>query len=227
MTIATLAGCAPASQAEIDYPALARGRAAAAFSLGNWQVTLNVATIGFGPAYFCAAASADSDLCPIALAEYADSAAIDALDPAPRTIGAVHGLTGRIRSVSYDFAISWFPRQTSATPGPGAPGGHSAHFEGKAQKGALAIAFVADVDVTPKNQGARAAAGPPLDADVESDATALTVAVDPAGIFRDVDFDDYAVPPVEGTVVIAKDSRAYNALVHGLTVGAPPTFSWR
>ncbi len=234
LATAGLTACGGPSQTEVDYPALGRGAADGSFKSGAWQVTLLEARIGFGPAYFCAAAAADTDLCPQAVAEVADSATVDALSAAEQPIGAVHGLTGTLRSYRYDLAISWLPRQAAATPTGGAPGGHSARFEGRAhfagprRSASSDLHFVADVDVTPKNQGASAGNGANLAVDVNAAETALTVTFDAPALWQAVDFEDLAAAASpSGEVTLARDSRAYNALVFAMTVGAPPTFSWR
>jgi hypothetical protein len=234
ISAALAVGCGASAQDQVDYAALAQGRTPASFANAGWQVTLLQARIGFGPAYFCAAAAADSDLCPSAVAEYADSATIDALSPAAQPIGTVHGLTGTVRSYRYDYAITWLPRQGAATPSPGAPGGHSAVFQGRAhfagprRTGPSDLHFFAQVDVTPKNQGASVGAGANLAVEVSQASAALTVGFDPQAIWQSVDFEDLAAAASpNGEVTVAPDSRAYNALVFAMTVGAPPTFSWR
>jgi hypothetical protein len=225
---ALLGACGSASQERIDYAAFAKGTATQSFTVEGWEVILTSAKIGFGPAYFCTTAAANQDLCPSAIAELQTSTTVDALDSVPQRIGTIHGLTGRMHSVGYDFAISWFPRMNTATATTGAPGGHSARFEGRAVKAGVTLSFVADVDVTPKNQGALAVQGPALDVEVNGSDVALTIGFDAAAICQGVDFDELAkLAGGSGSLAVAKDSRAFNALVFGLTVGAPPTFSWR
>jgi hypothetical protein len=84
-----VSGCGNTGPAPVSYPVYATGDALAAqgFVVGNWTVTLQVAQVGFGPAYFCATASASGDLCPAAVEEFHDVATVDALDPSPQLLG--------------------------------------------------------------------------------------------------------------------------------------------
>src|SRR5262245_36883458 len=104
-------GCGSTGQESVSYPIVGRGQAAEPFLVDGWEVTLTSARVGVGPIYFCATEGASSELCPIALGEFADAAVIDALDPTPRTLGRIDGFVGEIRSATYDFAYSWFNTQ--------------------------------------------------------------------------------------------------------------------
>lgn len=217
--------CGSTGQDEISYPIYGAGRAPQAFSAGEWQVTLDVARVGFGPLYLCATAAASSSLCPAAVAEWTSAAEIDALDPMPQQLGAVTGVTGALRSATYDFAITWLATQQAATPTAGAPGGHSARFEGQATRGATTLRFVADVDVAPQIRDSRAVQGARVIADIVDENVRLDVGADPAAWWRSVDFAE-----LEGLggdpVVVPTGSRAMNALVIGMTATSPPTFAW-
>lgn len=219
-----LAGCGDTGQVRVRYPALATG-APGTFSAGGWDVVLDVATVGFGPAYFCATAAASMDLCPTAVNELAAVAAFDALAAAPQPLGDVVGVAGALRSVAYDFGITWFTRQTAPSPAAGAPAGHSARFEGRASKGMTTFRFVADIDVAPSRAGTLAVQGARVEADVGAQTARLTVAVDPRRFWDDVDFDALAAEAGD-PIVVAPGSRAFNSVVLRMTTTAAPTFRW-
>ena len=219
------AGCGSTGQREIDYPLFARGQAPAPFQAGEWVVTLEVARVGFGPAYFCATAAASSDLCPVAVAEFASSAELDALNPTPQELGTVEGVSGTIRSSTYDYAFTWLNTQRSPRPTAAAPLGHSAHFEGRASRGGQTFRFVADVDVTPQTQGARAVQGARVEADVQDSNIRLDLRVDATAWWRNVDFNELAQSDRD-VVVVSPTSRAYSALVIAMTATATPVLEW-
>jgi hypothetical protein len=219
------AACGQTSQTEVTYPIVAHGVAPAAIQAGDWSVTLEVAEVGFGPLYLCSTAAASSDLCPAALAEYIDTATIDLLDPAAQPLGDINGVTGEIRSATWDYGVTWLATQTEATPQSGAPGGHSAHFEGSATDGVTTIRFVADVDALPLYRGTRTVQGTQVSADVTDDRVELDVDFDVAGWWSRVDIGEL-VDIGGDPVVVPSDSRAHSALVLQMTTNATPTFTW-
>jgi len=218
-------GCGETGQEEVSHPIFAAGMAPAPFTVGAYEVTLDVAQIGFGPVYFCATAAASSDLCPAAVAELATTATVDGAAESPQQLGDVSGVTGQIRSATYDYAVTWLATQRSPTPAPGAPGGHSAHFEGRAVRGTTEFRFVADVDVLPQIQGSRAVQGARVTADVRDASVRVDVRFDPSAWWRSVDFRE--LEALGGDPVVAPaGSRAMNAVVIGMTATTPPTFEW-
>ena len=218
-------GCGETGQEEVSYPLFASGNAESSFVTGDYEVTLEVARIGFGPAYFCATSGASSDLCPSAMAEFTASATVDGLAEGAQQLGEIRGVTGEIRSATYDYAFNWFATQRSAAPGAGAPGGHSAHFEGRVVRGTTQFRFVADIDVVPQIQGSRAVQGARISADVQDDRVRLDVRFDPTAWWRSVDFSELEAIGGE-LVVVPKGSRAANAVIIGMTATTPPTFEW-
>jgi hypothetical protein len=218
-------GCGSTGQREVSYPLFASGQAPAPFRAGDWEVTLEVARVGFGPAYFCATAAASSDLCPAAVAEFAQSAEFDALSPTPQQLGSIEGVSGTIRSATYDYAYTWLTTQRSPRPTAAAPRGHSAHFEGRATRGARTIRFVADVDVLPQTQGTRVVQGARAEADVQDSNVRLDLRVDAAAWWRNVDFEELAQSDRD-IVVVPPTSRAYSAVVIAMTATATPVLEW-
>lgn len=212
-------------QREFSYPVVARGELASPFDAGGWEVVLSTAEVGFGPAYFCATASASADLCPTAISQFARGATINGLDPGDQPLGDAEAQTGTVRSATYDFALTWSPTQRRPTPAPGAPRGHSAYFEGEATKDGRTVRFVAAVDVVPRFQGTRAVQGAAADVELGEEGVKLTVTVRPSTWWRAVDFERLAQQPGD-PVSIVPGTPAHEALVFAMTAGAPPSLSW-
>jgi hypothetical protein len=225
-----LAGaCIESSQRVLDYDAVATPRGNGTTQVSGWSVTLTRADVALGPFYFCAAASGSSTLCASSVAEVAHVSVVNALAAGPSPIGKVHGFSGSIESVSYDLGISWFDTQTAPTPAPVLPGGHSMRLEGSAQKGAVRVPFVADVDVVPQYQGQNAISTAPAMAKVDSTAARLSVELDPAAWLHQLDFDAVAAKLAasqESTFVIQPGMPEHTAILVGLKNLSPPTFTW-
>jgi hypothetical protein len=226
LVLLLFAACNDTGQEFVTYPIVAAGVSPGPFAAGDWQVTLTRAQVGLGPLYFCATSGASASLCPVALAELTDTVTVDALATTAQPLGDVHGVTGPIRSMTFDYAITWLTTETSAKPKSGAPGGHSARFEGTATKGSETVHFVADVDVVPRYQGSRAVEGARVMADVVDDHVEVDVVVDPRDWWKNVDFDALAAQGGD-PVVVAPGSRAYNAVVVAMTANYRPSFTWR
>lgn len=229
LALLILCGCGGTTgQPQTDYPVFGRGEVPAPFAVGEWTVTLTLARIAFGPAYFCATAAASSDLCPVALSEFIDAAVVDGLEPASQRLGDGQGQTGTIRSTSYDFGIDWFTTQRQPTPALAAPEGHSALFEGLASKGGQSIRFRAAIDAVPAFQDTRVVQGQPLNVELR-DGLELTVGLHPGDWWKGVDFDLLAagISPPGDAAVIAPGSQAHEALLFGMITGRPPTLDWR
>jgi hypothetical protein len=225
-----LAGaCIESPQSVLDYDAVATPRGNGTTQVSGWSVTLTRADVALGPFYFCAAASGSSTLCASSVAEVARVSVVNALPGGPSPIGKVHGFSGSIESVSYDLGISWFDTQTAPTPAPGLPGGHSMRLEGSAQKGAVRVPFVADVDVVPQYQGQNAISTAPAVATVDSAAARLSVELDAAAWLRQLDFDAIATKLAasrESTFVIQPGMPEHTAILVGLKNLSPPVFTW-
>ncbi len=220
-----ISSCLTTPQSEVDYEAMAIPSARHTLVLGGWAITLNRAELAFGPAYFCASASGSSTLCGTAAAELIAVAKVDALAGAPVPLGRVHGLTGSIRSVSYDLGILWLDTQRQPTPAMEAPQGHSAVLEGEAVKGDARVPFVVLLDVAPQYQGQQAIATAPAIGDVASRDYVLEVHLDPLRWLAQVDFDTAVMRP-ERPLVFGVGSQEHSAVVVGLKSLAPPEFRW-
>ena len=241
MMLTAATACTQPPQERVAFPLVGRGSTASGFVARGWDVTLSRAQVGLGPAYFCVTQADKPDLCETPLVEWAATATLDALQPQDQALGTVAGVSGDIRSVQFDYAITWFNTQQAPSPRSGAPGGHSVQLEGEARKDGNVIHFTADVDLLPYSQGQRTVLGMPVTAAVDARTTRMTILVDPAACFAHVDFGgllpaitpdaDGGVTPDAGLpgpqdiqVAIEQGSRAYNALVLQMTVNARPVF---
>jgi hypothetical protein len=224
---ALLIGCGDTGQPAIEHPAVAVGTSARAVDVGDYRVQLDVARVGFGPATFCASRAASDEQCPAAVAELASIAAVDALSPSPQPLGRVHGFVGSVRSAGFGYAITWLNTQTAPTPGSAAPDRHSAHLEGTATNKTTmaAFRFVADIDITPLNQGQHAVTITGINASLNERTARLEVQFDPNAWVTQIDFTELAAAGAP-TVIIDGKSRAANALTVGMTSLAPPRFVW-
>lgn len=213
--------CGTTGREEAPLPVAARGTAPAAIDVDGWSVTLSAAEVGVGPIYLCKSAASSADLCPSAVGELLEPATIDGLDPGVQALGDGEAILGEsVRSVMFDYAITWLTTQTEPTPTAAAPGGHSLHLEGTAARDGVTFAFVADVDVPPRLRGSRAIEGLPLSGALESDALRLTIDVDPDRWVAAIDFQALA-DLGEDPVVIAADTPAYNAIAVAMTTRPP------
>ncbi|MEP7119755.1 MAG: hypothetical protein ABJE95_02550 [Byssovorax sp.] len=219
------AACSGTGQPDVDYAAFAAPATPGTVSADHgWSVTLDQATVAFGPVYFCASESGSATLCQTAIGELLTTTAFDALDPAPRALGTAHGFIGKIQSASYDYGIHWFLTDDAPTPGPAAPGGHSAHFSGTATKPGKTVHFRAEVDVVPQFQGQRAAPSQVATATITGEGEKLDIHFAVGQWFEHVDFDE--APAGADPYVISAGSRNHGAIVIGMTAESPPTFVW-
>jgi hypothetical protein len=217
--------CTESSQEPAEYDAFLVPDPDPHETFGEWSVRLSRADVAFGPVYFCSAASGSATLCKSSIAEVISVARVDALSERARHLGSVHGFTGRIRSASYDYGISWFDTQTEATPAAAAPAGHSMHLEGEATRGDVSLPFVADVDVTPQYQGQTGVPTAPVEATIDSSAFRLDVHFRAVDWFAQIDFDSIDASGVTD-LVIAPGSPEHGALLVGIKILAPPEFAW-
>jgi hypothetical protein len=215
-------GCGDTGQVRVTYPVGAVGKPAT-FTSGAWQVTLDVGRLGIGPLYLCATAAASEDLCPVAVNELLQTVEIDALSPASQPLGMVVGVTGAVKSAMFDYGINWFATQAVARASTSF--GHSAHFEGRAERAGVTRRFIIDVDVRPQYQGSLAVNGAPAVQEIVDPPAPLRLEVDPASIWAQVDFDE--LDSITGDPArFEPTSRAHNAIVLRLVGSAQPRFEW-
>ncbi len=226
IALMTLASCVDTGRVRVSLPVHGAGTDTRTFDVDDWSVTLDTATVAFGPAYFCTTAAADIDLCRNALAELRLSASFDALDPVPQVLGELRGLSGTTHSAMFDYGISWLlPAQRPAPTEGAVDGAHSLHLAGSATRGGRTIRFVADVDVLPIAPGVSATHGVPNVHTLVDDADALTVRVDPSAWARTIDFDELESLPGD-PVVLTEDTTAYQALLIAMTSSRVPVLEW-
>lgn len=218
-------GCSETGQSELFYPAFATPIGPSPITVGAWTLTLEEASVMFGPVYFCAAATGAATLCTAAIAEIRQVSLIDALDSAPQPLGDVHGFSGTIRSASYDHGIHWFVTQSAPAAGNLALGGHSAVFVGQARRGEQTIKFEARMDIPPLLQGERAVTRVLTPVTIDNDDVTLEIKLDIARWLASIDFDAAAVAGVD-SIVIAPDSPTYSGFVSAMSNVAPPEFVW-
>ena len=225
IALISCAACSGTGQPDVDYAAFAAPEAPAAITADHgWSVTLDQATVAFGPVYFCASESGSATLCQTAIGELLTTTAFDALDLTPRALGTAHGFIGKIQSASYDYGIHWFLTDEAPTPAAVAPGGHSAHFSGMAVKAGKTVHFTADVDVVPQFQGQRAAPSQVASANIAGEGQRLDIQFAVDHWFEHVDFDE--APTDQDPYLISAGSRNHGAIVIGMTAEAPPAFVW-
>jgi len=214
--------CATTPQEIVAYDAVASPRLAPSFAGGNgWTVEVSRAELAIGPVYFCASEAGSANVCKTAQAEYAAVARVDAL-AGPRPIGTVRGVTGAIRSASYDLGVSWFDTQTTATPAPQSPRGHSLSVTGVATKGATRYPFELSVDVVPQYQGQRAVPSSDASADVEDARVRLEITCDVQTWLAQIDWDEAQ----KAGPVLDASTQAHASVLVGMKNLRPPEFRW-
>lgn len=225
IALAFLAGCSGTGQPEVDYQAFAVPASPAAVSAGEWTVTLDEATVAFGPAYFCAASSGSATLCETAVSELRGVAAFDGLG-GPQLLGDAQGFAGHVRSASYDYGVSWLLTESSPRASSAAPGGRSARLAGSATRDAETIRFVAEIEVLAQYQGQRAVPTTPVVADLDTNVKRLDIGFDPGAWLTGVDWGDVAAISSDDPRVIEPGTPAHNAIVIAMVATHPPTFTW-
>jgi hypothetical protein len=221
---ALLSACGETGQSRIEFPLYGQGVSNEAFEVDGFTVQLTKAQVGIGPLYVCASARSSSDLCPSAVAELTSSMTVDALDTMRQRIGTMHALTGNARSVGFDYAITWPTSLARAQALRGAPEGHSAVFEGRAERADRSFDFHAEVDAAPALRGTRAVQGLPTRVDLAADVT-CELELDPIAWWSQVDFEALSAT-LGDSIEIAQDSPAIETVKTAMTSNATPTITW-
>ena len=206
----------------------ASGTVARPVAVAGATVTLNRADVAFGPAYFCASASATTELCSVAIAELRDVVVVRALDPALQSLGALHAVTGTIHSAIYDYGISWPLTQHGTRRAVNAPGGHSAILEGSLERAGRTLRFTALIDVTPGKRGQLTVNTQRTEHELRAPGEQLTLTVDPNRWVDRLEPDAlFALDEDgDGAVVILKESTSYESILQGMLNRAPIGFRW-
>lgn len=231
-----LAGCIDVGQEPVSLPLSVRGQAPAPIDgRDGYTIELTTAELAFGPLYLCASRVA-GDLCETARGEWLDSAVVDILDPEPRAVGELSGLTGEVQSLMYDAGFVW--PLASARPSETDAGreldGASLWVEGSARAQDREVVFSARVIAEPRTAGRSLVSGQ-LDAHRLSDGDTLELVFAPDPLVRLIDFDALYEGAAEDDgdnaqtveVEVAPGTQAYRALHQGLVTNTRPEVSWR
>lgn len=197
--------CGPAPQQAVRYPITAVVEPVVA--VGDWTITLDRAELGFGPLYFCASQSARASLCTSAVAELTDVVSVNLLDTAPQPLGEIDGVTGSIRSATWDYGVTWL--MTEQAPNERL---QSLVLSGVATRGAEIVPFAFTLNIAPKEAGTHAVLGARTSATIDSDVRGLEVHFRPADWLNGVDFSALG--------------EADSAIILNMTANAPPAFRW-
>lgn len=222
-----LVACGETGQDLVTFPLHGAGTGERSFESGGFTITLERADVGFGPVYFCAARSADDDLCARANAEWLGTGTVDALDATPVLLGEAGAITSTVRSATFDYGRSWPLAATVSRANEGAPEGRSALLVARAVRGDEAIEVRASIDLDPADAGLSAVIGAPTGEHAIRGDEALVVRMDPAAWWRRVDFEAVRdLDSGDGVVELAPGDAAYEALVLAMTSSRVPSFEW-
>ncbi len=253
--LALMLGCGETGGSFVEVAFAGQGTAPESFVKDGWEVTLTQATLGFGPIFFCATASAQSSRCEVAILEYLDGVTLDGLDANRQPIGVLSGTTGTVRTAFFDYGIVWLltqplPEALAGVPGGPAvvrsessnyvPEGHSGRFAGTAvcvntpetccpdaDDCPASYTFEANVDVLVANAGTPAVNGARTEQEIATEPISLTVRFDPNAWWQTVDFARLAaLDDGSGEVLLSPSDPDYSAIVAAMTANALPTFSW-
>lgn len=224
----SLCACTDTGRSFVSVPFAARGTGDVTTTIDGWDVTLTRADVAIGPIYFCATALASREFCEDALLEDLETEVVSGLDAAEQSLGTLEGVSGSIRSATYDYGYSYLLTRPQAEPNDGAVEGHSAVLEGTAVRGVDTLRFRIEVDVIPSLPGASAVQGASTTQTLTGAPVEVTLVVDPLMWLGAVDFDAvFALPhDPDAVVIIGRGVVGHDAVVVGMTSFAPPTFVW-
>jgi hypothetical protein len=231
LVFAALWGCDNTGRSYVEVPFRARGEMRAPFDVNDWSVELDRADLALGPLYLCATESASPEFCDAATLEMLETVTIDALDPMPRELATLRGITGTVRSAMWDYGVSWLGTASRPRVNPGAPDGHSAVFSGVATHvDGRRFEFECALDVPPIMPGALVIRGQRIEAhSISIGGEMLTLAFEPSAWIRRLDFERLADRAMAGEnpVVLSPGDPDHEALIVAMTSGALPSFEWR
>jgi hypothetical protein len=228
LLLCLLGACGDTGQARVRIAAEARGTSRASITVGETRFTLTRAEVGFGPVYFCATEGARVELCEVALAELLETVTLDGLASESRAIGELAATTGSVRSAFFDYGISWLLTRSAPQANPGAPEGHSAILEGQAANDSGMLRFSARIEIDPLSRGDAAVNARRTSVEISQSPPRLTVSLDPYRWLERIDVEAlFALDAdADGTVELAPEDQAYQAIVQGMTSRAPVVFEW-
>ncbi len=211
------------STTAVSYALLADVDIAETISAGDWTIELTRADVAFGPVYFCAANFGGASLCDVAAGESLDDVVLSGIAPQETLLGTVHGLTGPIRSASYDFGIHWFPTQSGPTA---SRLGHSLVVEGSFVRGVTRAPFFLAVDANPQYAGARYAPTRKVEAEVTRETKAVHAAFSVSAWLRALPIEELVTASGGAPIRVEKSGRAHDAVLIEMTVLHPVSFSF-
>jgi hypothetical protein len=237
---ALLPGCVDTGSSEIVIPLEARGTNPGTEFVGRdgWTIALDEASLAFGPLTLCAGATA-GELCDTAHAEWLDSAVVDVLDPKPRALGEIIGVSGRVRSWMYDLGFVSTLTQDEPLELPAAKRlqGNSVHLRGKATNEALKLTF--EIALPIRQEAATERGVPviakntaePFDQDLTNTPVTLQASFDAAPWFEQVDFEALAKahdcnPTCPNPIQITPNDQAYRAIRVAILAANHAKFTW-
>lgn len=223
-------GCIDTLGSRIELPLQVAGSAASAPFEGQngWSIELTRAELAFGPLYLCGGAQAGS-LCETARLEWLGSAVVDALEPQPRAVGQLEGVTGFVRSYMYDLAITSLLTQHEPVPLEAALalGGNSVRLEGVA-RGSQRVPFLFEMAIQQEEQTeigvsvVRQSGGASFEHEVTTDDAGLLVRFDPRPWLQSVDFET----ALQGVAGFGPGTQGYRAVSGAIVAGVRPRFEW-
>ncbi|MCA9692435.1 MAG: hypothetical protein KC636_22745 [Myxococcales bacterium] len=194
--------CVDTGGGAVAVPLYVAGTAQAGPIDGKDGVTIELARaeLAFGPLYLCAGAQA-GELCETARLEWLESAVVDALDDAPREVGALTGVTGWVRSWMFDLGVTSLLTRDEplALAAADALDGASVALEGVAHVGDVALPFRAAALIQQEEQTERGvpvlrkSASEEFEHEVTVAEAGLLVRFDPAPWVAQIDFASYLV----------------------------------
>jgi len=220
--------CGDTGGERVSVPLFASGTAPRELTIGDARVVLTRAELAFGPAYFCASATASAELCAVAIAELREPVRVSALDPSAQAVGVLAATTGTVHSAIYDLGLSWLLTAAEARASAAAPEGHSALLEGSIAKAGRTLRFRAGIDASPSKRGELAVNTQRTTHELTGDGDRLTLVVDANGWVDRLDVDALFALDTDGDglVAIEKGTTSYEGILMGMTSRAPLGLRW-
>jgi hypothetical protein len=226
--VVLVTACGDTGGERVSVALFASGTPAREVAIGDTRVVLTRAELAFGPAYFCASATASAELCAVALAELREPTRVSALDPSAQAVGVLAATTGTVHSAIYDLGISWLLTQSDAHASAVAPEGHSALLEGILTKAGRTLRFRAGIDASPARRGELAVNTQRTEHELTGEGDQLTLVIDANTWVDRLDVDALFALDTDGdgSVVIEKGTTSYDGILMGMVSRAPLGLRW-